>query len=110
MAKRGIVRNVAFTKVLHDGKLCFYFCGLHDGSIREVFDKMHHLYDGCLIESGTRHIVSGKYYKSVAVTITQPHFEVLSEAEWPVMITHLLQTSIPCAVTYFDNFHEFMNT
>ena len=105
------VKNVAFTKVWQSGVLCFDFIGASYRNVNDVFRKLKSLYKGFQITAGSRrYILNGKCYRSIAVTVQLPMFGLIPESEWPMLITRLLKKAVPCEVTYFDDFSEFLNT
>jgi len=113
MTKKGkqiVQKSVAFAKVWRGGHLFFDFYGVSKSAVAGVFRKMQSLYEGCQVAAGSRrNFVNGKCYKNVIASITHPRFNLLSEDEWPNMITHLLQEITPCDVTFYPEYEQSLN-
>ena len=102
--------RISFAKVWRGGQMCFMFYGITKQAASKVLSKMSSFYGKCQIEVENARITNGKCYQSIVATITEPHTNVLSEADWPMIITRFLQKDMPCEVTYFEDVNKFLNS
>lgn len=102
--------NIAFTKLWQDEQLRFVFHGVSRDVVRNVFNKMSRFYGRCSVTIDKAVITNGRCYIRVVAEVGKPDFDILPEADWPMMITRFLQKSVRCNVTYFDSLSKFLNT
>lgn len=104
------VFRIAFAMYWHNEQLCFVFRSASKQTIIRAFRNMS---DFCRSYNITvekpANFVNGKYNKNIIVIITEPRTDTLPEADWPIMIEHLLHKLMPCEVTYYDDINKLFN-
>lgn len=105
-----VILNIGFTKEWRDNELYFIFCGVSEPIVCNVLSKMRCLYEDYIVTTETRtNIPNGVSHKRVVAFISRPLFNILSESEWPMMISRLLNKYIPCHVTFYPDANKFLN-
>ena len=105
-----IPRRVGIAGTWRDERLCFMFHGATREAISEAMAGMKDLYADCRVTvERTNQMRNGKCPQTVVATVTEPRIDMLSEKDWPMMITRFLQKLMPCQVTYFDDVNKLLN-
>ena len=107
--KNDTIRRVAFAMVWRGNQLCFTFIGASRQIVSRLFAKMSSFCGKCQVDVEITRITNGKHYESVVAAVSDPHTNILAEAEWPTIVMRFLQKDMPCEVTYFDNYEKFLN-
>lgn len=106
-----IPRRIAFSKMWRDERLCFAFNGVTREEVREALQGMGNLYGECRVTvERTNCIRNGRCPQTIVATISEPHLDMLSEKEWPMVIERFLEKLIFCQVTYLDDIEKLLNT